>query len=150
MAVAALGLTLMSTMGPSTVEPELVRNLIVVGLGLGAALSAFAVANQNAVPIHLVGVSTALGTFARAIGGTFASAGLGAVLARGIQSPQGGIPSPDALAASLHDLFLVAVLVVVGGAVLALLVKEVPFRARTGAASPEGSDLGRAAQPVEV
>ncbi|HEY3081488.1 MAG TPA: MFS transporter [Chloroflexota bacterium] len=137
MAVAALGLGLMSTMGPATGDGEVTRNLVVTGLGLGGALSAFAIANQNAVPLQQVGVSTALGAFARAIGGTFGAAGLGAVLVGGIQASPSPIPSPEALAASLHATFLAALLVVLAGAVLVLFVEEVPLRGRAPAARGE-------------
>src|SRR5258708_39089457 len=81
MAVAAGGLWLMAGMGPQTEYSVVARNLVIIGLGLGSALSSFAVAAQNAVPTHQTGVATALGTFARSMGGTVASAGLGGLLA---------------------------------------------------------------------
>jgi hypothetical protein len=127
MLVAALGLALMSRMTPETSDIEVIRNLAVAGLGLGTALSSFAVANQTAVPLQLVGTSTALGTFARAIGGTFGSAGFGAVLADRMQSAA-GLSQPAALASGLQATFLVAMAVLLAGAGLAVLVHEVPLR----------------------
>ena len=59
MAVAAFGLWLMAGMGPQTDYAVVARNLVMVGLGLGSALSSFAVAAQNAVPVHQTGVRLA-------------------------------------------------------------------------------------------
>jgi hypothetical protein len=81
MAVAACGLWLKAGIGPQTEYSVVARNLVIIGLGLGSALSSFAVAAQNAVPTHQTGVATALGTFARSMGGRVASAGLGGLLA---------------------------------------------------------------------
>ena len=85
MVVGAAGLWLMAGMGPGTDYTVVARNLVIVGLGLGAALAAFVVAAQNAVSVEQAGVATALNTFARALGGTLASAALGSVLTSDLQ-----------------------------------------------------------------
>lgn len=137
LALAALGLALLAGMGPASGDAELVRDLAVTGFGLGGALSAFAIANQSAVPLSQMGVSTALGSFARAVGGTFGSAGLGAVLVGGVRAAPGALPGPEALAAALHGVFLAAVVVTVAGAALALLVAEVPLRTQVRRSSED-------------
>jgi predicted MFS family arabinose efflux permease len=108
MAVAAFGLWLMAGMGPQTDYPVVARNLVIVGLGLGSALSSFAVSAQNAVPVHQTGVATALGTFARSMGGTLASAGLGGLLAAQLGTVVAASVAPDALAEALRGTFLAA------------------------------------------
>jgi EmrB/QacA subfamily drug resistance transporter len=145
LALAALGLALLAAMGPGTGDGDVVRNLVVTGFGLGGALAAFAIANQSAVPLHQVGVSTALGSFARAVGGTFGSAGLGAVLAARVATPNGALPGPEPLAAALQSVFVAAALVALLGAALALFVAEAPLR---GAAPREAGTPSRSAAAV--
>ncbi|MBV9170343.1 MAG: MFS transporter, partial [Chloroflexi bacterium] len=122
---AAIGEWLMSGMGLDTDYATVSRNLAIVGFGLGGALSAFAIASQNAVPIAQMGVATGLGASGRAIGSTLASAGFGSLLTARIGAEA---PSPQVLAAALHDTFLAAVLVLVIGAVLVVPLKEAPLR----------------------
>jgi MFS family permease len=124
MTIGALGLVLLSTMGPATSDAEMVRNLIVAGLGLGSSLSALAIANQSSVPLAQVGMANALGAFARSLGGTIGSAGLGAIVAQATGAVPGALPAPDVLAAALRTTFLAATLAVIAGGLLALLIKE--------------------------
>jgi MFS family permease len=130
MAVAAGGLWLMGGMGPQTDYPVVARNLVIIGLGLGSALSSFAVAAQNAVPTHQTGVATALGTFARSMGGTVASAALGGLLAAQLGTTAAVALPPSVLADALHATFLAAVSIVVLGMLATLWMREVPLRAR--------------------
>ena len=121
----ATGAWLMGGMGPETDYPVVARNLAVVGFGLGSALSAFAIATQNAVPIAQMGVATALGTSGRAIGSTLASAGFGSLLTARLG---GDGLSPLILSAALRDTFEAAALFLLLGAVVAVLLKEAPLR----------------------
>jgi EmrB/QacA subfamily drug resistance transporter len=129
LALAAFGLWLMAGMGPQTEYAVVARNLVIIGFGLGSALASFVIAAQNAVRADQTGVATALGTFARAMGGTLASAGLGAFLAASL----GAASTADAvaLAEALRDTFVAAVVIVAVGALTALLQREVPFRSRS-------------------
>jgi hypothetical protein len=142
MAVAAFGLWLMASMSPQTQYGVVARNLVVIGLGLGSALSSFAIAAQNAVPLEHTGVATALGTFARSIGSTVTSAGLGGLLSANIGTTSATSVPPLILAGALHDTFLAAVVIVGLGALMALALKELPFRSAASsshATSPEQS-----------
>jgi EmrB/QacA subfamily drug resistance transporter len=130
MALAAGGLWLMSGMGQQTDYPVVARNLIIIGLGLGSALSSFAIAAQNAVPTHQTGVATALGTFARSMGGTVASAGLGGLLAAQLGTTAAGSVAPSVLAEALHGTFLAAVTVVTLGLLATLWARDAPIRVR--------------------
>ena len=130
MVLAAFGLWLMASMGPQTDYAVVARNLVVIGLGLGSALSSFAIAAQNAVPVQQTGVATALGTFARAIGSTVTSAGLGGLLAASVGTTAAMTVSPLVLAVALHNAFLAAAVIVAVGAVMALTLRDVPFRSR--------------------
>jgi len=114
---AATGEWLMSGMGVDTDYATVARNLVVVGFGLGTALSAFAIASQNAVDVAQMGVATGLGTSGRAIGATLGSAGFGSLLVARVGADTA---SPQVLAGALHDTFFAAVLVLLIGAVLVL------------------------------
>jgi EmrB/QacA subfamily drug resistance transporter len=138
MAVAAGGLWLMAGMGPGTEYAVVARNLVIVGLGLGAALAAFVVAAQNAVPVDQSGVATALSTFARAIGGTLASAGLGGLLTAGVASATSSAADPRALSSALDQTFAVSGAVVALGAAAAVLLRELPLRARASLSQMRG------------
>jgi EmrB/QacA subfamily drug resistance transporter len=114
---AAAGEWLMSGMGVDTDYATVARNLVIVGFGLGTALSAFAIASQNAVEVAQMGVATGLGASGRAIGATLGSAVFGSLLVARIGA---GTVSPQVLAGALHDTYVAAVLVLLIGAVLVL------------------------------
>jgi EmrB/QacA subfamily drug resistance transporter len=114
--LAAAGQLLMAGMGASTDYLVVARNLVVIGFGLGSALAAFVVAGQNAVPLTLMGVATALGTFARATGATLSSAMFGSLLAF-------RMTLSNDLGGALHDTFLVSAVTVAIGALLVLLLR---------------------------
>ncbi len=121
--LAAAGQLLMVGMGADTTYPVIARNLALIGFGLGSALAAFVLAGQNAVPIALMGVATALGAFARATGATLGSAGFGSLLAA--QMVDAATLTPATLAAALHETFLASVIALLVGAACVLLL-EVP------------------------
>ena len=123
--LAAVGQLLMAGMGPDTDYAVVARNLVVTGFGIGSALAAFVVASQNAVPVAMMGVATALGTFARASGSTLASAGFGSLLAARLP----GTLTPASLSGALHDTFLASVVALCIGVLLVLLLDDKPATA---------------------
>ena len=80
-AVGTVGVFLLTRMDPSTSYPVLVRNVAIVGVGLGAAMPVFNLAVQNAVEARVVGVATSMVQFVRSIGGALGIAVFGSVLA---------------------------------------------------------------------
>jgi EmrB/QacA subfamily drug resistance transporter len=81
MAVMAIGLYLLSQMGPDTDYLTVVRNMVIVGLGMGPTMPVFTLAAQNAVKMNQLGVVTSLTQFARSIGSTIGVALFGSLLA---------------------------------------------------------------------
>src|SRR5436190_12721092 len=69
-AVAAMGMFLLSRMTAATTSAEVVRNMVVVGLGIGMMMSLFTIVVQNAFPLTRMGEVTAGLQFFRSIGGT--------------------------------------------------------------------------------
>src|SRR5581483_5100345 len=79
--VSAIGMFLLSQMGPDTSYLTVVRNMVIVGLGLGPTMPVFTLAAQNAVSFRQLGVVTSLTQFARSIGSTLGAAVFGSLLA---------------------------------------------------------------------
>jgi EmrB/QacA subfamily drug resistance transporter len=79
--VSAIGMYLLSQMGPDTSYLTVVRNMMIVGLGLGPTMPVFTLAAQNAVSFNQLGVVTSLTQFARSIGSTLGAAVFGSLLA---------------------------------------------------------------------
>ncbi len=80
MAAMVGGTFLLSRMGVDTAQFTAVRNMAVVGFGLGLTMPSLVIAVQNAFPYHLLGVVTSSITFFRSIGGTLGVAILGSLL----------------------------------------------------------------------
>ncbi len=80
LAIAAVGFFLLSAMGPETDYITVVRNMIIIGIGLGPSMPTFTLAAQNAVPFSELGVVTSVTQFARSMGGTLGAAAFGSVL----------------------------------------------------------------------
>ncbi len=181
MCIMAFGMFLLSQMGPDTDYLTVVRNMMILGLGMGPTMPVFTLAAQNSVDLRELGVVTALTQFSRSIGGTVGAALFGSLLTNqfspaitaaagkaGLAVPAGvmdHLQNPQALvdphaadalkealagsspqgvdlytglllvikqglASALHDTFLTASLLLVGGVLLMLLLKEVPLRRR--------------------
>jgi len=85
-AVAAIGMFLLSRMTVTTVEGEVVRNMIITGLGIGVMMSLFTIVVQNAFPYRQLGEVTAGVTFFRSIGSTMGVAVMGTIMTNAFQS----------------------------------------------------------------
>jgi MFS family permease len=80
MCLMTVGLFLLSGMGPETDYLTVVRNMMIVGLGMGPTMPVFTLAAQNAVKMSQLGVVTALTQFSRSIGSTLGVAIFGSLL----------------------------------------------------------------------
>ena len=76
----AVGMLLLSQMGLETDKATAVRNMIVIGVGIGITMPLFTIIVQNALPYHFLGVATAATQFFRSIGGTIGVAIFGSLL----------------------------------------------------------------------
>ena len=70
MVLVAVGLALFSMIDRTTSELVIVRNLVIVGVGIGTTLPVFSVAVQNSLPMQYIGVATSSVQFFRSVGGT--------------------------------------------------------------------------------
>ena len=78
--LSTIGLFLLTQMSTDTDFGTVIRNMTLLGLGMGAMMPCFNLAAQNAVSMSQLGVVTALTQFVRSIGGTFGTAFLGSML----------------------------------------------------------------------
>jgi EmrB/QacA subfamily drug resistance transporter len=81
-ATMIVGMLLLSQVGIHTSQWEVVRDIVIVGAGLGLTFPVTFVAVQSAFPRELVGVATSQVQFWRNLGGTVGTAVLGSILAR--------------------------------------------------------------------
>src|SRR5437588_5280707 len=75
-----VGMWLLSQITPSTSSLEVVRDIVIVGAGLGTTFPLYINAVQSALPRKFLGVATSQIQFCRQIGGTIGTAILGSVL----------------------------------------------------------------------
>lgn len=80
-ALAALALWSLGRVTPATAELDVVRDLVTLGIGLGATMPLYINAVQSALPVRLTGVVTSQVQFWRNIGGTVGVAIMGSILA---------------------------------------------------------------------
>jgi EmrB/QacA subfamily drug resistance transporter len=80
LALTVAGLALMAGMGTGTTHPVILRNMILLGVGMGLAMPIYNVLAQNAVPRRLLGVASSTTNFARALGGTAGTAIFGSIM----------------------------------------------------------------------
>jgi EmrB/QacA subfamily drug resistance transporter len=156
-AVVLLGFWLLTRMDAGTSNLVVIADMSVIGLGMGLTYQTYVLAVQNTVPSSELGIATASVQFFRSIGAVFSVAALGAILnARlatelprwlgndaGKVNPQRLLQSPDAvrdlpaplvagvrqaLASSLHTVFMACLPVVVLALVASFLLRDVPLR----------------------
>lgn len=79
-ALATVGMFLMAAMNASTTKWDVVRNMIIVGLGLGIMQPIYTLVVQNVAPPAHMGAATASTQFFRSIGATVGVAVFGSIL----------------------------------------------------------------------
>jgi EmrB/QacA subfamily drug resistance transporter len=92
--ICTIGVSLLVGMGANTDNFTLVRNMIIIGLGLGFVLPVYTVAVQNALPYSRLGVVTSSVQFSRSIGSTIGISVLGAIVANVFASSFASAQSP--------------------------------------------------------
>ncbi len=85
-AVMAFGMFLLSRMDITTSRTDTVRNMVVVGIGLGITMPIFGIAVQNALPFRLLGVVTSSVQFFRQIGGLMGVAIFGTLMSTHVRA----------------------------------------------------------------
>jgi EmrB/QacA subfamily drug resistance transporter len=79
--IAVVGLYLFTRLGANSTYPVVIRDMVVLGLGIGALLPILSVVVQNAFPYRVMGIVNAAQQFVRSLGAVIATPLLGTVLA---------------------------------------------------------------------
>jgi EmrB/QacA subfamily drug resistance transporter len=154
-ALVACGMFMLSTLQLATPLHTMYLYMLLLGLGLGMVMQVLVLAVQNAVPFKNIGVATSGATLFRSIGGSVGVATFGAIFTNGLHSrladamPPGAelprsmgstmvqhLPAAvrdtylNALAGSMHVVFLVAGAVVLLAFALSWLMQDQPLRSK--------------------
>src|SRR5262249_30795105 len=150
-ALLAAGLILFTQLQVATSLSQAFIYMLVVGIGLGAAMQPLVLAVQNDLTLRDMGAGTAAATFFRSLGGAVGVAALGAVLSNklaGLGANAASVNNPGAIQAlppaqrdviqqvfvgALHPIFLVAGLVT---AIAVLVTLTLPDHQLKGAVPP--------------
>jgi EmrB/QacA subfamily drug resistance transporter len=161
MAVASLGLFLLSTLDVGSSRWESGIYMFVLGAGIGLVMQVMVLATQNEAPIADLGVATSTVTFFRTIGGSIGVSLFGAVFTSrlthllGSAVPQNLTPAAinqlpleqraqtaSAFADAITTVFLWAVPLVLVGWVLTWFLKEKTLRTSSGHVARESEIAG--------
>lgn len=92
--VLAAGMFLLTRMSASTSHATAIRNMVVIGVGIGIGMPILGLAAQNAVPYRLLGVVSSSAQFFRQIGGTLGIAIFGTFVTTHLrENLQGNLPA---------------------------------------------------------
>lgn len=91
MGIITIGMFLFSRMGIDTTNGELIRNMVIAGIGLGTTFPIFNLVVQNAFDHSKLGVVTAANQLFRSIGGTVGTAVLASLLNNRLQAQLGNL-----------------------------------------------------------
>jgi EmrB/QacA subfamily drug resistance transporter len=161
MALASLGLFLLSTLDVGTSRWESGAYMFVLGAGIGLVMQVMVLATQNEAPIADLGVATSTVTFFRTIGGSVGVSIFGALFASRLTHLLGNAVPQDLTPAAINQLpleqraqtaaafadaittvFLWAVPLVLLGWVLTWFLKEKTLRTSSGHVAREAEIAG--------
>ncbi|MEX1007999.1 MAG: MDR family MFS transporter [Acidimicrobiia bacterium] len=151
MAIATLGMYLMSTLGVGSTRFESGAYMAILGVGIGMVMQILVLATQNEAPIEDLGVATSTVGFFRAVGGSIGVAAFGALftsrltallgakadlhitpeVVRGL-APSARATTALAFAEAITRVFAFAVPLLLLGFVLACFIKETSLRTSSG------------------
>jgi EmrB/QacA subfamily drug resistance transporter len=148
-ALMTVAMGLLATMDAGTSRTTASWYVVLLGVGLGTVMPVMILAVQNAVDQRDLGTATSAATFSRSMGGSFGVAAFGAILASRLANQLPGVdaealqasPSQlramppaarqavvEAVANSLHVIFLAAIPVALAAFVVVLFLRERPLR----------------------
>jgi len=93
--VATVGMALLARMPADVSSSVVIRNMIILGLGIGVSMSLFTIIVQNAFPFRQLGEVTASLTFFRSIGGTIGAALFGTIMTNRFHASFNASLSPE-------------------------------------------------------
>ena len=151
MAVASVGMFLLSTLDTDSSSLESATYMVVLGVGLGLVMQIMVLASQNEAPVEDLGVATSTVNFFRSVGGSVGVAVFGSLVSSRLAELLGSSEALGITPSELHKLpaaeraqtaaafadaiggvFLLAVPVLVAGFALTWLLREKVLRTSSG------------------
>ncbi|HET9050082.1 MAG TPA: MDR family MFS transporter, partial [Candidatus Dormibacteraeota bacterium] len=124
--VMMAGLFLLTRLDATSSQGSVTVPMIVIGAGLGLSFPVFSVVSQNAVPQRMMSSATSALQFVRQMGGVLGLAIMGSFFTSRLAA--NGHSGKVALAAAIHDVFLLSAFVSIVAIVLAAFLTEIPLR----------------------
>jgi EmrB/QacA subfamily drug resistance transporter len=126
----AAGFALLATMGTDATTGVAIRNVIVLGVGVGLMMQTLVVVVQNAAPRELMGMATASAQFSRWIGASIGVTVMGAIVSARLGNPASPTAAPGELASALHPAFVVGIVLAVLAAGAMVVLPDLRLRKR--------------------
>lgn len=126
--ITSMGVVLLATMNTSTSTYLLILYSTVLGIGSGMAYNIFNVAVQNAFTLREIGVVTASIRFFRNVGTVIFVSIFGYIMNFSLGSSRAvELSQTQALALSIHNIFLTAIVLSFLGLIFSFLLREIPL-----------------------
>jgi MFS family permease len=103
--IMGVGFGLLATMGTDATTVDAIRNVVVLGIGVGLMMQTLVIVVQNAAPRELMGMATASAQFARWVGASVGVTVMGAIVSARLGDPSAVAAAPAELASALHPAF---------------------------------------------
>jgi MFS family permease len=123
-AILVIGTFLLTLMSASIGMADLIRNVVIVGIGFGMLQPVIVLSAQNAVPRSLLGAATGVVTYMRAMGYTLGTAVIGSVVNAAMRNK---------LATGIQHAFVATLIIVLMLLIITFFLKDVPLSQRTAA-----------------
>jgi EmrB/QacA subfamily drug resistance transporter len=107
--IMAVGFALLASMDSHATTGTAIRDVILVGIGVGLMMQTLVIVVQNAAPQGLMGMATASAQFSRWIGASVGVTAMGAIVAGRLGQPALATARPAELAEALHPAFAVGI-----------------------------------------
>lgn len=134
--LAGVGFALLTTAGADAAIGEVIRDVVIIGAGLGLMIQTLLVVVQDAAPPGQLGAATASAEFSRWIGALTGVAAMGSILATRVGPSAARGAAPAVVAAGLHGAFAVGLGIAALAFAAALALPDVHLRDRFDEARP--------------
>jgi EmrB/QacA subfamily drug resistance transporter len=123
-----VGFLLLSFLGPNATTGEAIRDVAVLGVGVGLMMQTLVIVVQNAAPRAMMGAATASSQFARWVGSAVGVTLMGAIVAARLGNPTFTEARADDLAFALQPAFLFGLAIAATTLLAALLMPDTRLR----------------------
>jgi EmrB/QacA subfamily drug resistance transporter len=128
--IMAVGFALLASMDTGATTAVAIRDVVLVGIGVGLMMQTLVIVVQNAAPQGLMGIATASAQFSRWIGASVGVTAMGAIVAGRLGEPASPSARPAELADALHPAFALGLALAVVALCAMIALPRVRLRTR--------------------